>query len=54
MYNPFIESSKSGSNIQHSLLALHKENTASQKAKLQGLLPRFMLEYLVILYSFRV
>ena len=43
---------KGGSNIQHLMLAFHKENTVSQKNNLQGILPKCMLESLLVLNSF--
>ena len=50
-YNVFIETSKGGSNIQHKMLDLHKENNSLQYFFLE-ILPKFMLAYLFIIYSF--
>ena len=52
IYNLFSELSKGGSNSQQLMLTFHKENNASWKNHFQGILPIFMLAYLVIIYSF--
>ena len=52
IYHLFIEMSICGINIQHPMIDLHKENTVSQENKCQGIVPTFMLESLVTLYSF--
>ena len=48
----FIDSSISGSNIQHSMLYFHKENEVILKKKCQRMMPTTLLEYLIILKSF--
>ena len=48
----FIDCSISDSNIQHSMLDFHKENTVSRKHKIRRIFPTFMLASLVNIYSF--
>ena len=50
IYNPFIELSKVFINSKHSILYFRKEDTVSQKNKIQGTLPTYMLSYLVNIY----
>ena len=52
LYNPLIELSKCGRNIQHSMLVFQKENTTLQKNNLQGILLTFMLVSLRIFNIF--
>ena len=52
IYNPSIELSKGGSNIQHSIIAFYKKITVSQNNKCQVIFPAFMLLSLVFIYSF--
>ena len=47
-YNPFIDSCLSESNIQNSMLALHKENNDLTQNKNKEKITKNMLEYLVI------
>ena len=50
--NPFVELSISGINSQRSMIDFHKDNPVSRKQKFNGILPTFILVYLVSLYSF--
>ena len=43
----FVDSNIFKSNIQHSMLAFHKEKTFLLKYKFQGIMPTTMLAYLV-------
>ena len=47
----FIDCSISESNIQHSMLDFHKENTVFLKNKCQGILPTSMLTHLINIKS---
>ena len=51
-YNPSIELSKCGRNIQYPMLAFHNEKTASRKKYLQAICPLFMLAYFKIVNSY--
>ena len=45
IYNKFIDSSISGSNIKHSILYFNKENAVVLKNKYQEKMPTTMLAY---------
>ena len=44
--------SKGVRHSQHLIISLHKERISSLKNNLQGILPTFMFEYLLIINSF--
>ena len=52
IYHLSIELIKGGSNIQHSMLALHKVSTTSWEKYCQVILPTIIITYLIIIYSF--